>query len=422
MIYSILDFGARADGSLCTRQIQDTIDACYLSGGGEVVIPTGTYLVAGLRLRSNVTLHLLENAVLLGSLDPEDYFFYLNDTVEPLSEEERVAYVPTAKAGATLWEDSRPCSRWNNAIVRAYRAKNIAIVGERGSVIDGQNCYDSEGEEGYRGPHAINMWYCENITLQGYTVRHSANWAHAIQNSQQIDVREITVLGGHDGFDIRTCDNIAIANCTFRTGDDCIAGFDNCNVHVRDCYLESACSIFRFGGNNVLIEHCRGTSATEYGHRYKLTDEEKRNRVSNTPSCRYNCLNAFLYYCDNRAEIRKSPGSITFRHCEFQNVDAIMRIPFGHIWCCNRSLSDITFEDCIFDGICLPMRLNCPEEDPLNLLQMKNCTVTGRRGFEDIPLITGTNVKKLELNHVTIKNLSNPEILCDPKIKIIVKN
>ncbi len=411
MVFTISDYGAIADGALCTAAIQRAIDACFLAGGGEVVIPKGKYLVGGLRLRSGVTLHLLENAVLMGSTNPEDYMEYINDPIEPISEEERAAYVPTAKAGATLWEDSRPHSRWNNAIIRAFRANNIAIIGEQGSEINGQNCFDEQGEEGYRGPHAINMWYCENISLRGYTIRDSANWAHAIQNSQNIDIREVTVLGGHDGFDIRTCDNIVIENCTFRAGDDCIAGFDNRNVRVDNCYFESACSIFRFGGTNVLIENCHGTAATEYGHRYKLTDEEKRNRVPTTAACRYNCHTVFLYYCDNRAEIRETPGNITIRHCEFKMIDAILNVPFGHKWCCNRSLADITFEDCRLEGICKPIQSTCPEEEPLTL-NMKNCMVSAREGYEEIPFMTGKNVKAVQLENVSFENLTNAEILC----------
>lgn len=421
MMYNVCDFGAKPNGSLCTQQIQRAIDTCFLSGGGEVVIPAGHYLVGGLRLRSGITLHLLENAVLVGSIDPEDYCGYIEDSVEPIDEQERDHYVPTAKAGEQLGSDSQPYSRWNNAIIRAIHAKNIAIIGESGSEIDGQNCYDALGEEGYRGPHAINMWYCENITLRGYTVRDSANWAHAIQNSQHIDVKEVTVLGGHDGFDVRTCDEIHIEDCRFLTGDDGIAGFDNIGVTVKNCYFESACSIFRFGGRDVLIENCTGRNATRYGHRYKLTDEEKRARVATTPACRYNCHNAFLYYCDNRAEIRKTPGNITVRNCSFENVDAVMRIPFGHKWCCNRSLADLYFEDCTFDGVCLPMRLNCPPEEPFSLY-MKDCKIVGREGFEEIELIVGENVKTIELENVTVEKLTNQQILCEPQAHVVVKN
>ena len=149
---------------------------------------------------------------------------------------------------------------------------SISIEGFEG--IDGRNCFDEIGEEKYRGPHAINMWYCKNVRLEGYTIVDSANWAHAIQNSENITARNITVLGGHDGLDVRTCDNVEILGCTFKTGDDCIAGFDNNDVHVRDCYFESSCSLLRFGGNNVLVEDCVGVAPAlnedasyhSYGH------------------------------------------------------------------------------------------------------------------------------------------------------------
>ena len=91
MVYNILDYGALTDGSLCTDKIQKAIDDCFLNGGGEVQIPAGSFLTGGLRLRSNVTLHLLENAILKGSIDPEDYTGYINDTIEPISQQEREA-------------------------------------------------------------------------------------------------------------------------------------------------------------------------------------------------------------------------------------------------------------------------------------------------------------------------------------------
>ncbi|MBQ8850420.1 MAG: right-handed parallel beta-helix repeat-containing protein [Clostridia bacterium] len=412
MVFNISDYGAIADGALCTVAIQRAIDACFLAGGGEVVIPEGRYLVGGLRLRSGVTLHLLENAVLMGSIDPEDYTGYINDPIEPISEKERTAYVPTARQGATLGDSARPCSRWNNAIIRAFRANNIAIIGERGSEINGQNCFDEQGEEHYRGPHAINMWYCENITLRGYTIRDSANWAHAIQNSQNIDIREVKVLGGHDGFDVRTCDDIRIEYCKFMTGDDCIAGFDNRNVTVCNCYFESSCSMFRFGATNMLVEGCTGVAPATYGFRGHLSDEEKRRRAATTEQCRHSCHGVFLYYCDDRAEVRSTPGGILIRNCKFKNPDAILTLPFGHKWCCNRSLADITFEDCRFEGICMPIRSTCPEDEPLTL-NMKNCYVSAREGYEEIPFMTGKNVKAVRLENVCFENLTNAEILCD---------
>lgn len=421
MIYNILDYGAKTDGTLCTHQVQKAIDDCFLNGGGEVVIPGGIFLTGGLRLRSGITLHLLEGAVLMGSIDPEDYTTYINDPIEPISPEEADKPVATIVPGASVGSSSFPYSRWNNAIIRAINARDISIIGEKGSQINGQNCFDEQGEEGYRGPHAINMWFCENVTLKGYTICDSANWAHAIQNSKNIKVEGITVLGGHDGFDARTCDNIIIENSRFLTGDDCIAGFDNIGVTVRDCYFESSCSIFRFGATDMIVENCKGVAPATYGFRGSLSMEEKKKRADTTAACRHSCHNAFLYYCDNRAAIRQTPGNIVIRNCEFNNPDAVMRLPFGHKWCCNRSLADITFENCIFHGVCLPMQLDCPEEEPMEL-RMKDCTVTPREGCEQINFIVGKNVKSIELERVLPKGFSDLQIICNPETAITIKN
>jgi polygalacturonase len=121
------------------------------------------------------------------------------------------------------------------------------------------------------------MFDVENVFLDGYTVINSANWAHNIYNSKNITAKNIKVLGGHDGFDVRTCDDVLIENCRFLTGDDCIAGFDNINVTVRDCYFESSCSIFRFGATGMLVENCEGVAPATYGFRGSLSQEEKRN-------------------------------------------------------------------------------------------------------------------------------------------------
>ena len=411
MSYLITDFGARPDGSLSTAAIQAAIDACYLAGGGEVVIPEGDFLTGGIRLRSRVTLRLLDGACLLGVRDPEEYFGYLEDTVEPITEEALTSTAPTAVEGYT-GRSIQPFSRWNNAIIRAIGAHDIAIVGEGSATIDGQTCFDPEGEEGYRGPHAINLWYCERVTLSGYTVTDSANWAHAIQNSRDITARGLTVLGGHDGFDVRTCDNVLVENCEFRTGDDCIAGFDNRNVTVRNCYFNCACTMLRFGGTDVLVENCRGVAPAEYGFRYALSLEEKMAGAATTPACRHNCHGIFLYYCDNRAAVRETPGNILIRNSHFSGMDNILSHPFGHMWCCNRALHDVTFENCVIEGLSLPSDIVSPEEEPL-FVTLRDCTVSPMVGHEDMALISAKGAGEILLDGVKLRGFTDPRILTD---------
>ena len=71
---SVLEFDAVGDGkTLNTVAIQKAIDACALTGGGEVYFPAGQYLTGTFRIRNHVTLHLDPQAVILGSTDLADY-------------------------------------------------------------------------------------------------------------------------------------------------------------------------------------------------------------------------------------------------------------------------------------------------------------------------------------------------------------
>lgn len=417
MIYNITDFGAKTENAINTKEIQSAIDACFLAGGGEVVIPAGDFVTGGLRLRSCVTLHLLENAHLVGSIDPEDYVGYINDEIEPIPMDERSKMVDTVVKDKVAGTSAIPYSRWNNAIIRAIKAKNIAIIGECGSMINGRNCFDEVGEEHYRGPHAINMWFCEDVKLEGYTIKDSANWAHAIQNSKNITVRNITVLAGHDGFDVRTCDDVLVENSKIITGDDCIAGFDNIGVTVRNCYFESSCSLFRFGGTNVLIENCIGKDPATYGFRGHLTPEQKKKRADTDENCRHNCHNVYLYYCDWRAEIRRTPGNVVIKNCSFNGIKKMLNQPFGHIWCCNRALDNITFENCTFNDLSEPSTVTCPDGEPMTL-NIKNCKLGARAGFENINLLEGTGMRAVNLENVTLEGFNKPTVVCNAECEV----
>ena len=72
--YSIMDFGAKPDGvTLNTHTIQYAIDYVHTAGGGKLIFDAGNYLTGTIYLKSNVTLHLAQGAVLLGSYNALDY-------------------------------------------------------------------------------------------------------------------------------------------------------------------------------------------------------------------------------------------------------------------------------------------------------------------------------------------------------------
>ena len=152
--YPITGYGATPDaGTLQTKFIQSAIDRCFSDGGGEVVIPRGTFMSGDIRLRDHVTLRLLSGAVLLGSRDPMDYFNHRSDTLQPIDKaemtdrrfvsfhtiENNTSYDPTRVEYEYV---RRQSSRWNNALIRAINAEDVAVIGEKDSIRDGADCFD----------------------------------------------------------------------------------------------------------------------------------------------------------------------------------------------------------------------------------------------------------------------------------------
>lgn len=414
---SIADFGAVANSGLQTERIQAAIDHIFLQGGGEVTVPEGVFYTGGLRLRSRVTLHLLQGAILRGSTNPEDYFAYLHDEVEPLAPGQitDAPYVHLSTIhGETAYEDNKPeyrfkripGSRWNNALLRAIDAQDVAVIGEEGSELDGCNCFDAIGEELYRGPHLMTFFGCRNITLRGYTIRNSANWAHNMLYSRNISVENITVYAGHDGFDAAVCENITICNSEFYTGDDCIAGFGNTNVLVRGCELNSACSAFRFGGTNVLVEDCHMYGPCRYLFRGSLTKEEKKSMAMPAlEGHRNNMLSAFTYYADYSVPIPQQPGNIILRNCRIDYADRFLHYNYSgnETWQKNRPLADITFENIQATDISMPLTAYGSPEVPLKLT-MRNVEIGLREGSEKMQLLNICHYDQVRLENITLLN------------------
>ena len=241
---------------------------------------------------------------------------------------------------------------------------------------------------------------------------HSGNWAHAIFRSQNITVRKVSVYGGHDGVDVRTCDNVLIEDCTFNTGDDCVAGFDNHDVVVRNCLMNSSCMPVRFGGNNVLFENCHAERRNAFGFRMYIPLEDKVHGHITDASTRHDAKAPFSYYCDFRAEIRKTPGNMVFRNCHFEKVHELMRLEFTGVnrWCVNRGLESITFEDCTFAGLTRTGMLWSSEAEKVTC-HFKNVKISCEPGSEKTILLAVGNFKELIFEDTVIEGFEDPTIL-----------
>lgn len=419
-VFSVVDYGAVPNsGDYQDIYIQKALDECFLAGGGEVTIPAGTYKVRGLRLRSYTTLHLLKDCILEGSRDPEDYYILENDTVEP---------VAPSEISHAVWHSSRenPAlslfnvkgSRWNNALIRLYRARNSAIIGEKGAVIDGRNCYDPHGEENYRGPHGICAIDCQGLTFSGYTARNTGNWAHCITNCTNVRVDNVTCLAGHDGVHITSCEDVVIRRCGFYTGDDCVAGFNNKNVLVTDCEINTACSAFRFGGTNVLITDCHIFAPARYFFRGPLTREEKESGIlaNDAPSMkehrRDNMLSVFTYYADHSVVITNQGTNIVVRDCEIDGADRFLHFNYSgnEAWQNNRPLLDIRFENIVAKNIRMPLTAYGDKESPVEVV-FENLDFSFRKGFEDTTFMHVANFRKIVLRNVIVRNTRAQQLI-----------
>ena len=106
-VFNILDFGAIADGkTLNTNAIEKAIQKCSRNGGGVVLIPNGKFLTGAIHLESNVNLHLEDNAEVLFSTNPDDYYPLVHTSFEGI---ELLNYSP---------------------LIYAYKKSNIAITGK----------------------------------------------------------------------------------------------------------------------------------------------------------------------------------------------------------------------------------------------------------------------------------------------------
>ncbi len=237
--FSISEFGAVADAkTLNTQAIQQAIDKCTAQGGGVVLIPKGTFLTGTIVLKTGVNLHFTEGGILLGSSKRADY--EKND--------------------------------WY-ALILAKGQKNISITGK--GIIDGQGkdlAADVERmrqagliknvkphnrpDENHR-PQIIEMTDCENVRIEGVTLKNAACWVQTYHNCTHLKIHKIrvesTAFWNNDGIDIVDCRHVKITDCFINSADDaiCLKSHDTklfCeDIEIARCTLRSSASAFKLG-------------------------------------------------------------------------------------------------------------------------------------------------------------------------------
>ena len=376
--YIITDYGITPNVTeLQTSKIQAVLDLCE-KDGGTVVIPKGRFYTAALYIHSNTTLYLERGAELYGSDNCDDYeVFDIPEGVEMRSDMELI----TQYYG-------EPWETYRRAIISAYGEKNISIIGEPGSVIDGQNCYDPDGEEGYRGPHAIFFTCCENVLFEGYTARHSGNFLHEANNCKNLTMRRVTCLGGSDGIHLHCTENALIEDCLFKTGDDCIAGINIKNLLVRRCVLNTSCDLFRIGGVNIRVEDTYAYGPGYYPHRKTVV--KGKNVELPREEGRHDLLHVVIYFASTNYPY--IPSDIHFKNCVIENAKDILNYTAdkGKLQS-GTHLGEFTLENVRFTDLKATSVPMANADEPLTI-RMKDVTVEFHESATDnVPFIIGEN-------------------------------
>jgi polygalacturonase len=234
--YNILDFGAKGDGkTLNTSAIQKTIDKCAQSGGGIVVVPKGTFLTGGFKLKNNIDFHLEEGAVILGSPYMKDY---------QLRE---------------LLSDARYSKYLRYALVFAQGVKNITVSG-KGTFDGNAQLGSSLGEFDIKSEYVrpCLLWFdeCENVIVKDITYKNSGMWTETYSRCKNVHVDNIKVTENYffnaDGCNMLDCEDFIIENCDINAQDDaiCLKGYTNKGCVrgiIRNNKVRSICNGIKMG-------------------------------------------------------------------------------------------------------------------------------------------------------------------------------
>lgn len=238
-IINVLDYGAIGDGQILNTEIfQKAIDECSINGG-KIIIPPGKYLTGSLTIKSNVSIEILNGAVILGSTDLKDY-------------EE---HVPELQS-------------YNDVFLRyslfyAEKAENISISGE--GTIDGQGSSfvrkTSEKPQRYMNrPYIIRFVECKNVTIENINMLNSAMWMQQYLACEYLTIRGIKVYNhanyNNDMMDIDGCKNVIISDCFGDTDDDGITLKSTSNritenVTITNCVVSSHCNAIKLGTESI---------------------------------------------------------------------------------------------------------------------------------------------------------------------------
>ena len=321
-VYNILDFGAKGKLDFNNKKaIQSAIDECSKNGGGIVLIPDGFYLTGPIEIKSNVNLHLSNNAYVKFTKSKEEYPLIFTEyegikkirAISPISAKNACNIAITGygimDGSGDLWRGIKKFKltekEWERCLKKSpyvFKTKETEIwcptqtyyegICGKEPDYDDPKCLEiaAKNYDVYR-PVFVSLISCDKVLIEDVTLTNSPAWnVHPLyctnftMNNAQIK-NKFSAQNG-DGIDLESCENCEIANTVFAVGDDgiCIKSGKNKkareikkptrNVWIHDCKVYDAHGGFVVGSEmsrgveNILVERCI-FSGTDIGVRFK---------------------------------------------------------------------------------------------------------------------------------------------------------
>ena len=263
--FIITDFGAIGDGKTdCTEAFRVAISTCYDAGGGRVVVPSGVFFTGAIHLKSNVNLHIIKNATILFSQDPQKYLPVVYTRFEGVEcmnyspfiyayEQENIAVTGSGTLDGQGgndnwwswkgrkeygWEEGEPHA--NSDVERLYKMPEENIPVEERIF----------GKGSYLRPNFIQPYKCKNVLVDSITIKRSPMWVIHPVLCINVTVQNVQVKShgpNNDGCNPESSRNVLIKNCSFDTGDDCIAIKSGRNADGRRINTPS---------ENIVVQGC----------------------------------------------------------------------------------------------------------------------------------------------------------------------
>ncbi|HXC95127.1 MAG TPA: glycoside hydrolase family 28 protein [Edaphobacter sp.] len=391
-------YGAKADGvTKDTKAIQAAIDDCSKAGGGTVKLTGGTFLSAPIALKSNITLDIAKDAILMGSPDHADY---------PAKTEFR--------------------AEGTQSLVSATNAENITIIGAGTIDGNGETWWAQArathnagvvGQVQFR-PRLVVFDHCKHILMAGITVQNSPSWQIVPYYTDDMTIRNVRILAPQhspntDAIDPFSSSNMVIDHVYADVGDDNIAiksGIINSpgpdapskNITITDCEFMhghglSIGSEIAGGAQNIHAEriHFKGT---DQGIRIKA-NRDRGNDVSN------------ISFKDITMEEVKTSILISEYYPKAMpegdvKAEPVQRLtPFFH----NITIENVKSVNSPWAGVIVGL-----PESPVKDIVLKNVNIQSQKGFQiAYAMVTASNFK--------VTTTEGQSITVAPNAKLTVK-